>query len=532
LSFFFKALWYLPLAIIQAGAFISKSGALDSYLALYTKNRAHLLSEKPAQAHDDYAWTVYTTWQISFEQLTIPASTLLQLCSLIHHEGISEDIFSNASRYTFPARGPPKEQLQKPLEFLAHFLEPTGVWDSLRFMTVLNEIRAFSLLDFDAQKKSFSIHPLVHSWTRSTLMDEQSFCYSMIAIVAMSFAATPRREKQLASVKLLPHVDSLIHGEVLANPDFRAHFGVVYLWARRPEDARQLMIAVFEDQKRKLGEDHPDTLISMANLASTYHDLGKLTKAEELKVLVFEKRREILGADHPDTLFSMGELASTYYQLGKLNEAEELQVVVFKKRREILEEDHPHTLLSMSALASTYHQLHKLKEAEELLVAVLEKRRRSMGEDHPVTLFSFANLAATYLQLGKLNEAEELTAVVLEKRRVVLGEDHPDTLFSMGEAASIYLKVGKLNEAQKLAAVVLEKRRQLFGEDHLETLRAMNNLVWIYLQIGQLKEAEKLQVELLDRKTNLLAPDHPDTLCAARNLEVIRKIGQVVRTAE
>jgi hypothetical protein len=51
-------LWYLPLAIIQAGAFISKSGALDSYLALYAKNRDRLLREKPAQSHDDYAWTV------------------------------------------------------------------------------------------------------------------------------------------------------------------------------------------------------------------------------------------------------------------------------------------------------------------------------------------------------------------------------------------------------------------------------------------------------------------------------------------
>ncbi|KAJ6564841.1 hypothetical protein B0H19DRAFT_1286501, partial [Mycena capillaripes] len=47
-----KDLGYLPLAIVQAGAFILKSGALDSYLDLYTKNRAQLLSEKPAQSHD------------------------------------------------------------------------------------------------------------------------------------------------------------------------------------------------------------------------------------------------------------------------------------------------------------------------------------------------------------------------------------------------------------------------------------------------------------------------------------------------
>ncbi|KAJ7121454.1 hypothetical protein C8R44DRAFT_919864, partial [Mycena epipterygia] len=65
-----KVLYYLPLAIVQAGAFISKSGNLNSYLALYKQNRAQLLSQRQAQSHDDYAWTVYTTWQISFNQLS------------------------------------------------------------------------------------------------------------------------------------------------------------------------------------------------------------------------------------------------------------------------------------------------------------------------------------------------------------------------------------------------------------------------------------------------------------------------------
>ncbi|KAJ7462895.1 hypothetical protein FB451DRAFT_949565, partial [Mycena latifolia] len=98
-----KELCYLPLAIIQAGAFISQSGAFDRNLELYMDNRARLLSEKPVQSHDEYAWTVYTTWQISFDQLSKLAATFLQLCSFLHHEGISEEIFSRASAYHFPA---------------------------------------------------------------------------------------------------------------------------------------------------------------------------------------------------------------------------------------------------------------------------------------------------------------------------------------------------------------------------------------------------------------------------------------------
>ncbi|KAJ7468132.1 P-loop containing nucleoside triphosphate hydrolase protein, partial [Mycena latifolia] len=161
-----KALWYLPLAIVQAGAFILKSGSLNSYLALYTKNKEQLLRQKPAQSHDDYAWTVYTTWQISFVKLSFPAAMMLQLCSFLHHGGISEQIFKNASMYTFPTSGPSKQELQIPVEFLSHFLGPDGVWDSLHFWNVANELLGYSLINFNAAGNVFSIHPLVHTWSR------------------------------------------------------------------------------------------------------------------------------------------------------------------------------------------------------------------------------------------------------------------------------------------------------------------------------------------------------------------------------
>ena len=43
---------------------------------------------------------------------------------------------------------------------------------------------------------------------------------------------------------------------------------------------------VMETTKRVLGEEHPDSLTSMANLASTYRGQGRLKEAEELDVLM------------------------------------------------------------------------------------------------------------------------------------------------------------------------------------------------------------------------------------------------------
>ncbi|KAG4427745.1 hypothetical protein IFR05_016773 [Cadophora sp. M221] len=59
----------------------------------------------------------------------------------------------------------------------------------------------------------------------------------------------------------------------------------------------------------KLGADHPDTLTSMANLASTFADQGRWEEAEKLELQVMETRKTKLGANHPDTLTSMNNLA-------------------------------------------------------------------------------------------------------------------------------------------------------------------------------------------------------------------------------
>ncbi|KAJ6503124.1 hypothetical protein DFH09DRAFT_1289487 [Mycena vulgaris] len=522
-----KALYHLPLAIIQAGAFISESGALDGYLALYVENRDQLLTEKPAQSHDDYAWTVYTTWNISFQKLSKPAATILQLCSFLHHKGIFEEIFSRASVYDFTPQGPSEEDLQKPLEFLSQFLGPTNTWDSFRFLKVMNEIKAYSLVNFDPDGKLYSIHPLVHNWSRSTLAAQDQYHDWMVAIVGMSISGIPNQDMQLASLKLLPPVDSLLRGNTNIRPDFRDDYGRLYYYPERLKDAEQLYLVVVQQRRNGLGEDHLDTLCAMGNLATTYHTLGKLQEAEELEVVVLEKRRKILGEDHPDTLLAMGNHASTYHKLGKCQEAEQIQVVVLEKRRKILGEDHPEALRAMMNLAWTYQALGKFIEAEELGVGILEKQRKLMGDDHPDTLWTMGNLASTYYKLSKLQEAEELGVVVLEKRRKILGEHHPETLWIMGSLASTYHKLGKLQEAEEVEVVVLEKRRKILGEDHPETLRAIGNLAATCYDLNKFKEAEQLYVELLDRQTALLGADHPETLRTANNLSDTHQAMQV-----
>jgi hypothetical protein len=66
----------------------------------------------------------------------------------------------------------------------------------------------------------------------------------------------------------------------------------------RWKEAEELEVKVMETRKRVLGQEHPGTLASMANLASTYRNQGRWKEAEELVVKVMETSSKVLGPRH------------------------------------------------------------------------------------------------------------------------------------------------------------------------------------------------------------------------------------------
>ncbi|KAJ7748618.1 hypothetical protein B0H16DRAFT_1692082 [Mycena metata] len=513
-----KSLHYLPLAIVQAGAFISKSRDLDGYLPLYMKHQARLLNEKPAQSHDQYAWTVYTTWQISFDQLTPPAAMFLQHCSFLHYNGISEEIFRYASEYQFSSDGPSEEELEEPLEFLSHFLAPDGEWDSLQFLDATNEVQSYSLISFDAEKKAFSIHPLVHSWSQGTVRNAERYMSTMGSILGMALSERPQWDMQLASLLLCPHIESAVKMNVEIAVIFRAQYAAIFWEGGRYKQATRLQEEVLEKQRQLMGENHPNTLSTMGNLATSYSDLGEHQKAKELKVIVLEKRKQVLGENHPDTLQTMGNLASSYSDLGEYQKAKELRILVLEKERQLVGEDHPNTLQAMGSLAVSYSDLGEHQKAKELEVIVLEKRKQVLGENHPKTLQTMGNLAVSYSDLGEHQKAKELEVIVLEKARQLLGENHPKTLQTMGNLAVSYSDLGEHQKAKELEVIVLEKARQLLGENHPNTLSTMGNLANSYSHLGEHAKAKELRILVLEKERQLRGENHPNTLSTMGNL--------------
>ena len=76
--------------------------------------------------------------------------------------------------------------------------------------------------------------------------------------------------------------------------------------------------------RQVLGEEHPDTLTSMNNLAVTLHSQGDLAGARELLGRVLEGRRRVLGEAHPDTLAGLHNLAMVLKAQGDHSGVQEL----------------------------------------------------------------------------------------------------------------------------------------------------------------------------------------------------------------
>ncbi len=65
-------------------------------------------------------------------------------------------------------------------------------------------------------------------------------------------------------------------------------FALVYSEVGRVQEALQLTERVVEVRKRTLGEEHPDTLGSIHNLAISYSEAGERQKALQLMEQVVE----------------------------------------------------------------------------------------------------------------------------------------------------------------------------------------------------------------------------------------------------
>jgi non-specific serine/threonine protein kinase/serine/threonine-protein kinase len=292
------------------------------------------------------------------------------------------------------------------------------------------------------------------------------------------------------------HVQDSLRDQPAVQARIESTIGVVYTSLGLYSDAAPLLERAVQTQKRLLGEDHSETLVSAHQLANVYWYQRKLDDAERLYVDVLSRRQRLLGEDHPDTLKAKSDLASMSLLRKRPAEAERLTAEVLAVQRRVLGADHPDTLSTMNNLQAIYFSQQRYETAEPIARGVLEARSRTLGQDHPDTLRAMHNLAGVYGALKRNKEAEALYTRALEGRRRVLGPTHNDALFTQLRLAAVYRNEQRYDQAETLALSAFEGLRVALGSDHERTRQAIQELVNLYDAQGNTKRAADWRAKL------------------------------------
>ena len=489
-----KELAYLPLAIVQAAAYININKiTLKKYLLLLAKQKEEVVEHISKESEN----VIASTWLISFEQMrrqdTLAADGLLFMACV------------------------------DPTDIPLALLPTTSPYE--KGIHAIGTLAAYLFVTKRTAQSALDLHRLVHLSTRNWLKKQELLSkWTQVAITRL-FEVFPDNDHGNRSKwrRLLPHAKfALSFG--LPGQENEARMNLAYKHAAalfsdgRFNEAEANFNNALQSYREILGPEHPSTLAIIANLASTYRNQGRWKEAEELQATELKIRSKVLGAEHPGTLTSIANLASTLCNQGRWKEAEDLELQVMETRKRVLGAEHPETLASMANLALTYQNQGRWKEAEDLEVQVMETRKRVLGAEHPETLASIANLASTYWHQGRWKEAEDLEVQVIETKKRVLGAEHPSTLISIANLASTYQTQGRWKEAEELQATELEICSRVLGKEHPDTLISMANLASIWKGQGRDADALELMKQCAEARTRILGANHPKTLSSCEVL--------------
>jgi tetratricopeptide (TPR) repeat protein len=358
---------------------------------------------------------------------------------------------------------------------------------------------------------TFDKQPLVEASIRKT-----------IGNTYLDLGIYPEAERQIErSLALRRRLLGEDHPDTLAS---LRDLAILYRRQDKPAQAETLLTKVLDVQRRVLGEDHPDTLESAHDLGLVYYDQEKFVQAEPLLIKALDGQRRTLGEKHPSTALTMNNLAELYKDEGKFARAEPLHIRALEIQRSVLGKEHPDTLDTMNSLAVLYAAEGKTAQAERLYTTVLGVQRRVLGAEHTGTLVTMTNLANLLRTEGRYTEAESLQTRTLELDRRVLGEEAMETTSSMNNLASTYQMQGKYAQAEALFIKVLEIRRRISGEENPATALAMNNLAVLYGKEGKWAQAEPFLASALAIRRRVLGDEHPLTLMSMGNLGFVYQV--------
>ena len=410
----------LPLALVQAGAYIVETACrLEDYLDLYKTHHKELLA-RPSRLMLDYSETVATTWSLSFQQIeqkSPAAADLLRLCAFLAPDAIPEELLMQGM--TEPGADPVYE-----------------AGDPFKLNEALGVLLRYSLVRREENTHVLSIHRLVQAVLKDNMDQETQRIWAERTVQAVN-AVFPEvssgiGEKQRYFLQYyLPHIQVCavlisqyhLHSQESSHLLYQAGaFLYAHGFYHQSQTFHQRALSI---RKQTFGPEHAAIAESLTALALLANIFGDFEQEERLYQQALDIREKSLGPDNPDTTRSRNNLGVSYRNQGKYEIAEQLMQQALSISERTQGPEHLDTLNYVINLAKLYSDQHKYEQAEQLLKQALTTSERILEPGHPFIAHNLNLLAKLSYEQGDYEQAEQLWKQSLDILERTLGLKHP-----------------------------------------------------------------------------------------------------------
>jgi tetratricopeptide (TPR) repeat protein len=309
-----ELLTYLPLAIVQAVAFInSNQVSISDYVSLFKRvdTEVEILNERfeDTSRYQETESTIAKTWQISFDQILKQdplAAGYLSFMACIDRINIPQSLL--------PVEGTAVQRLKA-----------LGTLTGYAFIAERQQ---------DSQQvkgeRLFNVYRLVQKATVWWLKEHDDWtawtetAYSRLEELVLYGG----HERRSIWISYLPHAIHIADLYNTLSEKRRAslldRIGRCQATLGQYEAAEKTHQRVLSLRRKNVGNKEVSTFTSMNQVGLALDNQGKYKEAEAMHRQTLALREKALSKEHPDTLTSMNNLAAVLNSQGKYEEAEAL----------------------------------------------------------------------------------------------------------------------------------------------------------------------------------------------------------------
>ncbi|KAF2014032.1 FabD/lysophospholipase-like protein [Aaosphaeria arxii CBS 175.79] len=460
---FLEQLTFMPLAIVQAAAYIKKNGTtLSKYSSLMNEQEQEtikLLSEgfqDDSRYHDinNDSNPVATTWLISFDEiqrLDPLAANYLSFISCLAQKNIPESFF--------PLEGSLTEQ-----------------------ENAIGTLNAYSFISRRADRV-FDVHRLVQLAMRIWLRRENKWQHWVGLTLQRLLCFLPLKgghQGKEVWAAYLPHAIHVVGLTELSDTTNRISlleriaFCEACLWNHSSSEwaYRQLL-----DQRLQLDADMDlPTLIIKRKLGFSLRCQGNYNEAEYQIQGALAGFRKKLGPKHLATLRCLSDLGSVLLEQKRYGEAEELSRKALKAQVKLLRPEHPDIFASVFILVQILERQGKYEDAEAMGRRALRGFMETLGPNDESTLHTARLLAIVLERQCKYEEAARIIREVKLGLDGVLGPEDSAALINAGILGPLLPHQSKYEEAIDIGRRALKKLKMVLGPEQVDTLQSADDL--------------------------------------------------------